>query len=80
MTTEIRERIHQILLLNDNLAFSFWELFDKLTDKIWVVRYLKLAWALSILERKGLVEAKHIGGKKYYLSILARGKDGKGKI
>lgn len=63
---KVRDRISLILLFNDNLAFSFWELFGKVTG-LFVPRYLKVLWALSSLERKGLIKSKRIGFKKYYI-------------
>ena len=63
----IPDRIHQILQFNDNLAFSILELVDRITDRIWIVRYFKVLHALARLERKGLIESKHIGGRKYYI-------------
>lgn len=68
---KIQNRIYQILQFNDNLAFSILELVDRITDHIWVIRYLKVLLALIRLEKKGLIESKHIGGKKYY--TLKRG-------
>ncbi|GAH58086.1 unnamed protein product [marine sediment metagenome] len=62
----IRDRIYQILQFNDNLAFSILELVDRITDQIWIVRYFKVIHALARLERKGLIESKHIGIRKYY--------------
>ena len=63
----IRDRIYQILQFNDNLAFSILELIDRITNRIWIVRYFKVLHALASLERKGLIESKHIGGRKYYI-------------
>ncbi len=51
---------------NDSLAFSIIELVDRITSHIWVVRYFKAIRALARLERKGLIESKHIGCRKYY--------------
>ena len=63
----IRDRIYQILQFNDNLAFSILELVDRTTDRMWVVRYFKVLCALARLERLGLIESKHIGGRKYFI-------------
>ena len=63
----IPDRIYQILQFNDNLAFSILELVDRTTDRMWVVRYFKVLCALARLERLGLIESKHIGGRKYYI-------------
>ena len=62
----IRDRIYQILQFNDNLAFSILELVDRIIGQIWIVRYFKVLYALARLERKGLVESKHLGSRKYY--------------
>lgn len=63
----IRDRIYQILQFNDNLAFSILELVDRIIDRIWVVRYFKVLCALARLEHLGLIESKHIGGRKYFI-------------
>ncbi len=65
---KIKERILQILQFNDDLAFSILELFDRLYGEVWIIRYLKFLCALRSLEKKGLIESKHIGGKKYYIA------------
>jgi hypothetical protein len=62
----IEDRLYQILKFNDNLAFSIIELVDRILCRIWLIRYFKVLWALANLERKGLIESKRIGGKKYY--------------
>ena len=63
----IQDRLYQILEFNDNLAFSIIELVDRILDRMWVVRYFKVLHALARLERLGLIESKHIGGRKYYI-------------
>ncbi len=63
---KIKDRIYQVLLFNDNLAFSFWEVFERLTSKFWLVKYFRLLRALTDLEKRGLIESKHIGKRKYY--------------
>ena len=63
----IQDRLYQILQFNDNLAFSILELVDRILDRLWVVRYFKVLCALARLERKGLIESKHIGGRKYFI-------------
>ncbi|MBA7478889.1 hypothetical protein ES707_14317 [subsurface metagenome] len=63
----IQDRLYQILEFNDNLAFSIIELVDRILDRMWVVRYFKVLCALARLEHLGLIESKHIGGRKYYI-------------
>lgn len=63
----IPDRLYQILQFNDNLAFSILELVDRILDRVWIVRYFKVLRALASLERKGLIDSKHIGGRKYYI-------------
>ena len=63
---DIKGRVYQILQFNDDLAFSILELFDRLVGGVWIVRYIKTLFALRNLEKKGLIESKHISGKKYY--------------
>jgi len=63
----IPDRLYQILQFNDNLAFSILELVDRILDRVWIVRYFKVLHALASLERKGLIDSKHIGGRKYYI-------------
>ncbi len=65
---KIRERMLQILQFNDDLAFTILELFDRLGGGFWIIRYLKMLCALRNLEKKGLIESKHIGEKKYYIA------------
>ncbi len=65
---KIKERIFQILQFNGDLAFSILELFDRCAGEAWIVRYFKVLFALRNLEKRGLVESKHIGLKKYYIA------------
>lgn len=64
----IKDRIYQILQFNDDLAFSILELFDRVFGGLWIARYFKVLFALRHLERRGLIESKHIKGKKYYIA------------
>lgn len=64
---KVADRVYQILAFNDNLAYSILELLGLVTDKIWLVKYFKLLWALSRLERKGFIVSRHIGGQKYFM-------------
>ncbi len=66
MNTSHRGRVYQVLKFHSDLAFSILELVDRTFGKIWIYRYLKVLIALRDLEAKGLIESKHIGGKKYY--------------
>jgi len=63
---KVRDRIYQVLRFNDDLAFSILELLDRTFGGTWICRHIKLLIALRRLEHKGLIESKHIAGKKYY--------------
>lgn len=62
----MKERIYQILRFNDDLAFSILELMDRTFGGRWIYRYIKLLCALRSLEKRGLIESRHIGKRKYY--------------
>lgn len=68
----VKERIYQLLTFNHDLAFSILELVDRTFGRVWICRWIKVLIALRDLERKGLIESKQIGGKKYYRVILKR--------
>ena len=62
----IEARLLQVLEFNENLVFSLLELVDRAGVRYYPYRYLKTIWALSRLTRKGLVESKRIGLRRYY--------------
>ena len=62
----IEARLHQVLESNNNLAISLLELVDMAGIQFYPYRYLKTMWALASLSRKGLVESKRIGFRRYY--------------
>ena len=63
---KLEDRIIQILGFNDNLAFSILELVDRIGGKFYFIRYIKILWALTKLQRKGLIVGKRIGLRIYY--------------
>ena len=72
----IEARLLQVLEFNENLAFSLLELVDKAGGRFYPYRYLKTMWALSRLTRKGLVESKRIGLRRYYIKKHSKGNVG----
>lgn len=62
---KLEDRITQILGFNDNL-FSIRELVDRIGGKGNFIRYMKILWALTKLQRKGLIVGKRIGLRIYY--------------
>lgn len=63
---KIEDRIYQILQFNDNLTFSILGLEDRIGDKFSFIRYMKILWAVTKLQRKGLIVGKRIGLRIYY--------------
>ena len=63
---KLEDRITQILGFNENLAFSILELVDRIGDKFSFIQYMKILWALTKLQRKGLIVGKRKGLRIYY--------------
>ncbi|GAI94269.1 hypothetical protein ES707_01094 [subsurface metagenome] len=63
---KLEDRITQILGFNENLAFSILELVDRIEGKFYFIRYMKILWAVTKLQRKGLIVGKRIGLRIYY--------------
>jgi len=62
----VGDKIWQVLYFNDDLAFSILELLDRVCGGWRIVRYFKVLRSLRVLEKRGYVESRHIGWRKYY--------------
>ncbi len=69
--------LKEFLFWNDNLAYSFLELFEifktrigyhiPILGQIWM--WIEFNRSLFRLERANLIESKHIGNRKYYRAV-----------
>jgi len=61
----MQERLMVLFLANRNFAFCGLELLARLAGPF-IPKWIKMPYSLARLEKRGLIESKKIGFKRYY--------------